>query len=221
MSATAMFTNNSTALLQGRITAPRAAFRARIAPALPRRGRVQITKAGDPDKQPPGDLDNDSYQQVEADVRGSPPDQGPPIRERQTELDRQIVDVGQREKTITGSDNSIADSFRFKGALPEVANSRLAMLGFVAALGYEALKGKSLLVQINEAPGLIVATFVLFTVATAVPILRGEKRTDASEWGGLPGFTANAEIINGRTAMIGFLGLVLTEALKGGPLLGQ
>lgn len=29
--------------------------------------------------------------------------------------------------------------------------------------GYEALKGKSLLVQINEAPGLIVATFVLFT----------------------------------------------------------
>lgn len=48
MSATAMFTNNSTALLQGRITAPRAAFRARIAPALPRRGRVQITKAGEP-----------------------------------------------------------------------------------------------------------------------------------------------------------------------------
>lgn len=189
--------------------------------ALPRRGALQITSAGNPDKQPPGSLDNDSYQQVEAPVRDSAPDQGPPMRERQTELDRQIVDVGQREKTITGSDNSIADSFRFKGALPEVANSRLAMLGIVSALGYEAVQGKSLLVQINEAPVLIAATFVLFTVATAVPILRGEKRKDASEWGGLPAFTADAEIINGRTAMIGFLGLVITEALKGGPLIGQ
>lgn len=34
-----------------------------------------------------------------------------------------------REKEILGSEVSIADAFRFKGALPEVANSRLAMLG--------------------------------------------------------------------------------------------
>jgi hypothetical protein len=34
-----------------------------------------------------------------------------------------------REKEILGTEVSIADAFRFKGALPEVANCRLAMLG--------------------------------------------------------------------------------------------
>lgn len=48
MSATAMLSNHSTALLQGRTTTPRASFRARIAPALSRRGRMQIIKAGEP-----------------------------------------------------------------------------------------------------------------------------------------------------------------------------
>ncbi len=109
-----------------------------------------------------------------------------------------------------------------------------------------------------------------------MPILKGVPRRDSKDLGGLPGFTADGEIIvspsscfwsqhflllhrsphlvasqwlhtsllrltdessqfvfkevltplcvyslqTGRIAMIGFLGLVLTEALKGGPLIG-
>lgn len=58
-------------------------------------------------------------------MRDSAPDGGPPMRERETEFDREIVtSAGNREKEILGSEVSIADAFRFKGALPEVANCR-------------------------------------------------------------------------------------------------
>ncbi len=53
-------------------------------------------------------------------MRDSAPDGGPPIRERATELDREIVTSdGNREKEILGTEVSLADSWRFKGALPE------------------------------------------------------------------------------------------------------
>ncbi len=122
-------------------------------------------------------------QRIEAPVRGgeeqagSIPDGGPPIRERESELDREIVaSAGNREREILGSGKygqvisrpygavlcevaasacgacigymspscplllqfstcpveslhaevSIADSFRFKGAAPEIINSRCA-----------------------------------------------------------------------------------------------
>ena len=49
-----------------------------------------------------GNLDEDSYQKVESPVRDSAPDQGPPMRERQTELDRAIVtSAGNKEKEVT------------------------------------------------------------------------------------------------------------------------
>ncbi len=44
------------------------------------------------------------------------------------------------------------------------------MLGFVAALGYEAVSGNSLAVQIKQAPLLIAATFLVFIVASLVRI---------------------------------------------------
>jgi hypothetical protein len=165
-------------------------------------------------------LDEDSYQKIEAPVRGDAPDGGPPIRERETELDREIVaSDGNKEKELLGTEVSIADAFRFKGALPEVANCRLAMLGVVSALGYEIIAHKSLAVQIREAPLLIAATFLVIIVATLVPILKGVPRRGSTEMGGpVPGLSSDAEIINGRIAMVGFLGLVITEALKGGPL---
>jgi hypothetical protein len=192
------------------------------APLRLTRGRQAVTvRAEDTRDRGAQKLDSDSYQKIEAPVRDSIPDGGPPIRERENELDREIVaSDGNREKEILGTEVSIADAFRFKGALPEVANCRLAMLGFVAALGYEIIAHKSLAVQIKEAPLLIAATFLTFIIATLVPILRGQPRKSSGEMGGIPGFSSDAEIINGRIAMVGFLGLVITEALKGGPLFG-
>jgi len=194
------------------------------APSQVARSRQAFTVRAEQDTRDRGarKLDEDSYQKIEAPVRGDAPDGGPPIRERENELDREIMaSDGNREKEILGTEVSIADAFRFKGALPEVANCRLAMLGVVSALGYEIIAHKSLAVQIREAPLLIAATFLVIIVATLVPILKGVPRRGSTEMGGpVPGLSSDAEIINGRIAMIGFLGLVITEALKGGPLFG-
>jgi len=167
-------------------------------------------------------LDNDSYAKIEAPVRGGEgaegriPDGGPPIRERENELDREIVaSQGNKERDILGTEVSIADSFRFKGAAPEVINCRLAMLGFVAAVGSELATGRTVSQQVAFAPLAVAGTFLLFIVATMIPILKGVPRKGAAEWGGIPQFTSDAELINGRVAMIGFAGLVLTETILG------
>jgi hypothetical protein len=47
------------------------------------------------------------------------------------------------------------------------------MLGFVAALGAELSSGESVVQQLSDAPGPILAVFVAFAVATLVPILKG------------------------------------------------
>lgn len=67
----------------------------------------------------------------------------------------------------------------FGGAAPERANGRLAMLGFVAALGAELATGESVLTQVSEATGPILATFAVFMVATLVPLLKGANLKEA------------------------------------------
>ena len=61
----------------------------------------------------------------------------------------------------------------FAGPAPETVNGRLAMLGFVAALGAELSSGESVVQQLSDAPGPILAVFFAFAVATLVPILKG------------------------------------------------
>ena len=54
----------------------------------------------------------------------------------------------------------------------QVINSRLAMLGFVAAVGAELATGTPVSAQLQQATVPIIATFVLFSVASLIPILK-------------------------------------------------
>eukprot|EP00798_Chlamydomonas_sp_ICE-L_P025049 gene25049-biopygen19499 len=92
---------------------------------------------------------------------------------------------------------------------PEIINGRLAMLGFVAALGAELSSGQSVLRQIGDEPTLISLTFLLFIVASLVPINESKKPEAFGP------FTPNAELINGRAAMIGFASMLAFEVFNG------
>lgn len=80
---------------------------------------------------------------------------------------------------------------------PELINSRLAMLGFVAALGAELSTHETVISQFRQAPLAIGGVVALITVATVVPIIRGVRR---DSFGFL---TPSAEVYNGRVAMLG------------------
>lgn len=97
------------------------------------------------------------------------------------------------------------DIMAFSGPAPEIINGRLAMIAFVAALGAELSSGESVLKQFSEAPAGILATFVLFSAASLIPIFKNQKREAFGP------FTPNAEIQNGRAAMLGFASLLLVE----------
>jgi len=161
----------------------------------------------------------DSFQKIEAPVRGNEAsDGGPPMSDRLGGNDRLFIqEDGAKEKNLLGTEVALSDAMRFKGAAPEIINSRLAMLGFIAALGAELATGQTIFQQFEAAPKAIVATFALFAVATLIPIVRGVPRKDAKEFGGLSAFTSNAELINGRVAIVGFACLFIQEAIMKQP----
>ena len=90
-----------------------------------------------------------------------------------------------------------ADLMAFNGAGPELINGRLAMLGFVAALGAEVASGSRVTQQLFGAAGPIALTFALFTAASVIPLLKGNKNTES--FGKL---TPAVELLNGRAAMV-------------------
>jgi hypothetical protein len=101
----------------------------------------------------------------------------------------------------------------FSGPAPEVINGRLAMLGFLAAVGAELSSGETVFSQVSGNGSVWIAfTFVLFAGASLIPMLKGAK----SEAFGP--FNANAEMLNGRAAMIGFASLLIAEAVRGSAL---
>ena len=96
-----------------------------------------------------------------------------------------------------------------------------AMLGFVWAVVAERMTGLTVLEQLTNVgqPGLIyfLAAVQVFTYASLVPIMSGES-TDARSFGP---FTAKAERWNGRIAMLGFFGLIVTELFTHAAVFGQ
>ncbi|CAN1129011.1 Early light-induced protein 2, chloroplastic [Linum perenne] len=106
------------------------------------------------------------------------------------------------------------DIFAFSGPAPERINGRLAMVGFVAALAVEFSKGQDVLTQISDGGSswfLLISG--LFTVASLIPMFGGVTAESKSK--GL--MTSDAEIWNGRFAMLGLVALAFTEYVKGAP----
>jgi len=90
------------------------------------------------------------------------------------------------------------------------------MIGFVAALAVELSKGTDLLTQIANGGAIwFLGTSILLSVASLVPLMQGESAESKTE--GL--MNSEAELWNGRAAMLGLVALAFTEYVKGGALI--
>ncbi|KAI3925908.1 hypothetical protein MKW98_028044 [Papaver atlanticum] len=107
------------------------------------------------------------------------------------------------------------DLLAFSGPAPERINGRLAMIGFVAAMGVELARGTDVAAQLTDG-GLpwFIGTSVVLSLASLIPLSKGisvESKSDGV-------MTSKAELWNGRFAMLGLVALVFTEFVKGGAL---
>ncbi|XP_058769720.1 early light-induced protein, chloroplastic-like isoform X5 [Vicia villosa] len=105
-----------------------------------------------------------------------------------------------------------SDLMAFGGPAPERINGRLAMIGFVAALGVEIARGQGLFEQISGGgvPWFL-GTSVLLTLASLIPFLQGVSVESKSK----SIMSSDAELWNGRIAMLGLIALAFTEYVKG------
>ncbi|KAI7743000.1 hypothetical protein M8C21_032665 [Ambrosia artemisiifolia] len=108
-----------------------------------------------------------------------------------------------------------SDVLAFGGPAPERINGRLAMIGFVSALAVELSSGEGVLSQISHGgvPA-FVATSVVLSLASLVPLFKGVRAESKSS--GL--MTSDAELWNGRAAMLGLVALAFTEFVTGSAL---
>nr|AFK38527.1 unknown [Lotus japonicus] len=108
-----------------------------------------------------------------------------------------------------------SDVMAFGGPAPERINGRLAMIGFVAAMAVEVARGQGVFEQISDGgvPWFLGAS-VVFTLASLVPLFQGVSVESKSK--GL--MTSDAELWNGKLAMLGLIALAFTEYVKGGTL---
>ncbi|WJX14664.1 hypothetical protein P8452_04888 [Trifolium repens] len=105
-----------------------------------------------------------------------------------------------------------SDLMAFGGPAPERINGRLAMIGFVAAMGVEIAKGQGLFEQLSGGgvPWFL-GTSVVLTLASLIPFLQGISVESKSK--GI--MSSNAELWNGRIAMLGLIALAITEYVNG------
>nr|POE61739.1 early light-induced protein 1, chloroplastic [Quercus suber] len=108
------------------------------------------------------------------------------------------------------------DLLAFSRPTPEGINGRLVMIVFIATMAMELSDGQDVFAQISngEIPWFLGTNIVLF-LASLIPLFKGisvESKLD-----GL--MTSDAEMWNGRFAMLGFVALAFTEYVKSGTLI--
>lgn len=123
-----------------------------------------------------------------------------------------VVPAPAEPAEAADQDVSIADVMAFSGPGPEIINGRLAMLAFISALGAELSSGETVLKQWSDEPTGVFLSFVLFSVASLIPMLNSTKREAFGP------FSPEAETLNGRMAMLGFASLLAIEIVKGSAL---
>ncbi|XP_011027158.1 PREDICTED: early light-induced protein 1, chloroplastic-like [Populus euphratica] len=134
----------------------------------------------------------------------------------QAKLDDQKKSAGLSSTPKPKVSTKFADLLAFSGPAPERINGRLAMIGFVAAMAVELSKGQDLFSQIsNGGVSWFVGTSILLSVASLIPLFKGISAESKSE--GV--MTSDAEMWNGRFAMLGLVALACTEYVSGGTLL--
>ena len=90
------------------------------------------------------------------------------------------------------------------------------MIGFVASMAVEIADGEDVFEQIgNGGVPWFVGICALLSLASVIPLFKGVSVQSKSD--GI--MTSDAELWNGRVAMLGFVALAFTEYAKGGALL--
>ncbi|KAJ0594142.1 putative chlorophyll A-B binding protein [Helianthus annuus] len=137
-----------------------------------------------------------------------------PSSSRRT-LNFAVVRCMSQDQQPSQVSTKFSDVLAFSGPAPERINGRLAMIGFVSALAVELSSGQDVLSQISNGGVLVfVATNVVLSLASLVPLFKGVRAESKSN--GL--MTSDAELWNGRVAMLGLVALAITEYVKGSAL---
>uniref|UniRef100_A0A7S1J5V0 Uncharacterized protein n=1 Tax=Eutreptiella gymnastica TaxID=73025 RepID=A0A7S1J5V0_9EUGL len=116
---------------------------------------------------------------------------------------------------------TMADLMSINGVMPEVINGRVAQLSFIAGIAAERATGETLPQQFADYPVSVLAATVLVTLASFMPKLRNATKYTVdprTKSGSI--FSARAELVNSRAAMIGLGAAIIQESLTGHPLLG-
>ena len=162
----------------------------------------------------PPAVEADDRARLEAQVPSGPSDGAPPAF---------ASSAPSASAAAAGSEEPEMDFFKVMGfgaPAPEVINGRAAMVAFLAAAGAELATHDSVFKQLGEGGlGGMLFVFAAVTAASFAPVLRGKSSDEAFLKNSKPEefgpFNAQAEMLNGRAAMMGLLFLLAAEASQG------